>query len=140
MNMLGATRLLITLAAVSASSLGAKPQQPDNAPDTDAVIAQAQSRLLARLSDPDSATFSWPYGFRWFRDKPMALLPGRSGWVTCGYMRARNRMGGFSPELAVKIWVKRGEIHDVAVDDDAGDFPVIRMECNNLIAGGMPLR
>lgn len=55
----------------------------------------AEAAVRARLVDPDSARFEWPYGFTRGGYKPF-LQKRIFGNVTCGIVNARNRMGGYA--------------------------------------------
>lgn len=54
-----------------------------------------EAALVARLIDPESAWISWMSGYRKGGFKP--LFEGRvHGYVACGQVNARNRMGGYT--------------------------------------------
>jgi len=55
----------------------------------------AEQAVRARLVDPDSAKFSWLWGFNQGYYKPL-LLKRVHGYYGCGLVNARNRMGGYT--------------------------------------------
>ena len=83
--------LTLAGAPLHARELPPEPPQPDWA-----VAAQAAMDAMRRsFIDPDSITIEWVSGFAWGYYKP---LIGRRefGWLTCGNVNARNRMGGYA--------------------------------------------
>jgi len=55
---------------------------------------ESEIALKRNLFDPSSAQIEWQRGFGWGFYKP--LLERRLfGWVACGIMNAKNRMGGY---------------------------------------------
>lgn len=57
--------------------------------------AIAEAGIQARLIDPESARISWSAGF--FKGMFRPFLEGRYyGYVACGTVNARNRMGGYA--------------------------------------------
>lgn len=80
----------------------------------------AENYIRGRLVDPKSALFEWPNGFK----------DNNQAYVTCGYVNARNRMGGFTGRTAFIISLK-----DMAVIyydmDEGGKMGVVELGCKS---------
>lgn len=63
-------------------------------PDWAEVRAKAVTGLLSSFYDPASAQITWLSGFRWGYSKPL-IGRRRSGWIACGTVNAKNRLGGY---------------------------------------------
>ena len=82
--------------ALAVSPLQARelPPEPPR-PDWEVAAEAAMSAMRASFFDPDSITIEWVSGFAWGYYKP--LIGKRVfGWLTCGNVNARNRMGGYT--------------------------------------------
>lgn len=66
----------------------------------DPRVALVESAIRAQLKDPDSAKFSWPYGFIDGAYKPM-MGGAHVGPMICGTVNAKNGYGGYSGQYAV---------------------------------------
>lgn len=64
-------------------------------PDWPLFRRNAETALIGRLIDPDSARIEWPYGFTLGTWRPL-LARRVEGYWTCGLINARNRMGGYT--------------------------------------------
>lgn len=64
------------------------------APDWSQFTTLAEAAIRASLVDPDSAKFEWPNGYKQGFFKPF-LSRRVNGYVTCGLVNSRNRMGGY---------------------------------------------
>jgi hypothetical protein len=112
-----------------------QPSLPVATPDSDpsSGIALAEEALRARLKDPDSAKFTWPYGFRYgtFR------LGSKSaeGWITCGTVNAKNSFGGYTGSAATLTVIRDGAVIVALIDIDPR-FPLLARRCAKL---GMPV-
>lgn len=62
----------------------------------------AEATIKSTLIDPGSAQIEWPYGFTYGTWKPF-LKKRVSGYLTCGRVNARNRMGGYVGATAFVI-------------------------------------
>ena len=100
--------LTLTGAPLHARELPPEPPQPDWGAAADAIMDAMQRSFI----DPESINIEWVSGFAWGYQKP--LIGRRThGWVTCGNVNARNRMGGYvgsqgfvavyTPEGAVRL-------------------------------------
>lgn len=88
----------------------------------------AEAAVRARLIDPSSAQFEWPYGFLWGQWKP-ALQARVTGYWTCGQVNARNRMGGYVGRSAfVVVMSDEGSVKFVDIGDGK-EFDLVSMQC-----------
>lgn len=70
------------------------PPEPATHPDWADVRAKGVSALTSNLFDPGSAQITWSSGFRWGFSKP--IIGRRThGWIACGAVNAKNRLGGY---------------------------------------------
>jgi len=74
------------------------------APAIDPRIAVAENAVKDQLVDPDSARFEKIYTGR----------PGEN--FVCGWVNARNRMGGYNGFAGFYVTFKNGDVDDVNVD------------------------
>jgi hypothetical protein len=65
------------------------------APSWDRYRAIAEASIRDRMIDPESARITWMGGYFKGDHKP-ALAPRYSGYVACGTVNAKNRMGGYT--------------------------------------------
>lgn len=102
-------------------------------PDWGAMRSLAERAVRARLVDPESAKFEWPYGFRQGNWK--AILQKRvEGWVTCGTVNARNRMGGFAGSSAFVVVIDNNAVQLVDMDSSNDKFGFVSIACNKSAA------
>ena len=111
------------LILVAFALIGAAP------PDQEHVFrSAAESAVRARLIDPDSAQFEWPYGFIYGYWKPF-LQKRIDGYVTCGRVNARNRFGGYTGSSAFAVVLSEdGEVRYLEVGT-AGQFDLTEAAC-----------
>lgn len=76
-------------------------------PKFGAMRIAAETAVKERLVDPESARFEWPYGFMLGDWKPL-FQKRVEGWVTCGLVNSRNRMGGFAGRAWFAVVVEPG--------------------------------
>lgn len=97
---------------------------------SDAVVAIEQT-VRARLADPDSAQFEWPYGFA-----PGAITPPfghrHVGWITCGLLNARNRSGRYNGLSYFQVVVRDGSI-DMLNIGTGDNYDTTGPSCQQLI-------
>lgn len=116
------SRSLFFFALVCAVPTAAKapPQPPEPAthPDWRQAGEVGVNLLKANLFDPSSAQVRWVSGFRWGFMKP--LIGKRTfGWVACGNLNAKNRMGGYVGEEGFALFVAEGGGIQVAMKNQA---------------------
>lgn len=84
----------ICISPVSAFAAKSPPPEPTEHPDWSDAARRGLDALTRTLFDPTSAQVEWRSGFRWGYLKP--IIGRRShGWVACGNVNAKNRMGGY---------------------------------------------
>lgn len=88
-----ASSALLMTTAVEAKAAPTLPH-PSVEPDWSVVRQQSEAALKADLFDPGSAQITWAKGFQWGFFKPL-FDRHYYGWVGCGLMNAKNRMGGY---------------------------------------------
>lgn len=89
----------------------------------------AERAVRARMVDPSSSQFEWPYGFvngEWKR-----LFAKRvPGWITCGFVNSRNRMGGYVGRTAfVVVFDDMATMKLLDIGDSSKDFDLVGMGC-----------
>ncbi|SFP84227.1 PDZ domain-containing protein [Sphingomonas rubra] len=87
------------IALLATPALGADKDKPEHLygpePTWEQFRSLAEAGIQARLIDPESARISWSAGF--FKGMFRPFLEGRyHGYVACGTVNARNRMGGYA--------------------------------------------
>jgi hypothetical protein len=88
----------------------------------------AEAAVKARLIDPGSAQFEWPYGFIYGTWKPF-LARRVSGYWTCGRVNARNRMGGYAGSAAFVVVLDDNGVAEF-VDVAEGKYPIVETQCS----------
>lgn len=88
---------------------------PTAEPNWSEVRSYSEARLKATLIDPDSANIIWTSGFQWASVK-RPLNRRNWGWVGCGVVNSRNRMGGYAGRTAFYV------IWDGGFKEGFGDF------------------
>ena len=100
--------LLLGSMAIISTPLASKekappPAEPATHPDWADVRDKGLSALTSTLYDPTSVVVNWSTGFAWGFTKP--IIGRRSyGWVACGTLNAKNRLGGYVG--ATPFWIK----------------------------------
>ena len=101
----------------------------DAAPDWALFRRNAEAALSLKLVDPDSARFTWPFGFTYGTWKP--LLDKRiEGYWTCGLLNARNRMGGYTGSTSFVVVLDRSGSVRFADMGSSGDYDVLSIQCS----------
>lgn len=105
-------RTLICLAAFAISGYAAakappQPAEPIVHPDWKQAGEVGINLLKSSLFDPSSAQIRFVSGFRWGFIKP--IIGRRTfGWVACGNLNAKNRLGGYVSEEGFALFVAEG--------------------------------
>lgn len=86
------------------------------------------------MIDPDSTKFEWPYDFTAGALKGL-FSKRHTGWITCGLVNSRNRMGGYSGQSYFEVVIHNGLI-DMLDIGEAQDFDMVNMSCQKLIKDG----
>lgn len=106
----------------------------DNGPEP--TVAQAEQLVKARLADPYSAHFIWPYEFtpgpfKW------PLSKTKPGWFTCGKVNAKNAYGGYVGENWFFLQAKDGQEVILSLDHPGKVFMDAESTCSDLIKTGL---
>jgi len=80
-----------------------------------------EQAIRAILVDPESARFEWVHGYHKGGWKPL-FERRRFGYVTCGYVNARNRMGGYSGSSAFVVVIDNDRVVYVDMAKSVTDF------------------
>ena len=108
---------------------------PGPRPLLNAMKLAGEIAIKGRLIDPESARFEWPYD----------LIPGRikmskkgdvEGWLSCGRVNSKNRMGGYSGAVRVLIFGRQPDIF-VAEIGDPDDISYADVVCRPAIKKGL---
>lgn len=115
MRLRGALFLLLVGSSPAYSKPEPTPPAPSVAPDWSDVKLQSEAALKRSLFDPSSAQIKWVQGFTWGFYKPV-LERRIFGWVACGTINAKNRMGGYVGAQGFTVvfdgTVKRADINE----------------------------
>lgn len=90
------------------------PQEPADHPNWAEVRRHAERQWRAFLIDPDSATFEYVSGFQWGSTR-LGLRKRRYGWVACGNINAKNRLGGYTGREPFFVFID-AQTREVEVD------------------------
>lgn len=123
----------VGLLAISTSAHAAKeppPLEPTTPPDWSVVRQQVETRLLSQLVDPGSAKIAWPYGFRWGGYKPM-LQKRVHGYVTCGTVNSKNRMGGYVGASPFVVVYLDGAIRYFEIESATNKYNILASQCSS---------
>lgn len=102
-------------------------EKPLEKPDFGVWRRNAERAVRSRLVDPDSAQFQWPNGFMIGTWKPI-LGKRVSGWVTCGIVNAKNRMGGYTGASYFVVVMNSGTVSFLDMDD-GNNFKFVEASC-----------
>lgn len=104
-------------------------------PDWSRFHAIAEEGIKARLVDPDSAKFTWPWAPQKGGFKPI-LEPWVYGYYTCGTVNSRNRMGGYNGSRTFIVAVKYDRVIYVDFGGDNG-FGLVDDTCKKALQQGV---
>lgn len=97
----------------------------------------AEAAIKADLFDPSSAQIEWPYGFTMGTWKPF-LKKRVTGYLTCGRVNAKNRMGGYVGSTAFVVVVEHS---GSVIFKDIGDgsaYDLVEGSCQKSASGFPP--
>lgn len=104
----------LVFASAAQAKEKAPPPPPSAQPDFAKVRQTVEASLKANLYDPSSAQIVWTNGFQWGYAKP--IIGKRTwGWIACGTLNAKNRMGGYVGASA--FWVRSDANGTISWDD-----------------------
>jgi len=99
--------LLLATSSASFAADKAPVAEPTEHPVWSEVRAQGEELLVENLVDPESARIKWTKGFFWssYKSGNLGLLNKRKwGWIACGTLNSKNRLGGYAgPEKVIMV-------------------------------------
>ena len=96
------------LMATQASAAIAPVEEPTAKPDFTSAWQTAEEGIKADLYDPEGARIKWKSGFYWtsWKQGNLGMLNKRRwGWVSCGTINGKNRLGGYAGEKEIAVTV-----------------------------------
>ncbi|KQN12025.1 hypothetical protein ASE79_08380 [Sphingomonas sp. Leaf28] len=112
---------------------GGRPAPIAPAPNFGEWRHNAETALRQRLIDPSSAQFTWPFGFVNGYWKPL-LQKRITGWVTCGQVNAKNRMGGFTGSTTFVVVINDGRTTFTDMDSGTNRYGLVAAGCEKFSA------
>jgi hypothetical protein len=108
---------------------------PGPRPSWDEAIRIGNRAILERMIDPGSTLIAWPFTF--FGGELGGGLFGKAhqGWITCGIVNAKNRMGGYSGPVPFLIVIRDGQAISLDIGSPDGVDPATP-SCKEMIAKG----
>jgi hypothetical protein len=90
---------------------GEKAPPPAMTPEPNGaeMISRGEESLRSALLDPEGARIKWdtkPYWTKWKEGGAGMFNKTRWGWVVCGRMNAKTRLGGYTGEERVFIYLR----------------------------------
>lgn len=110
-------RFLALLLLLAAPALAKDAPDYGPAPDPAVGVAMVEAAIKAKLKDPYSAQFDWPYGFTAGSYRPI-YARRQHGWITCGTVNARNSYGGYIGRRTIIGLIKNGALVFADIDDN----------------------
>lgn len=86
--------ILSSAPALSKEPKNLPPPEPAEQPDWAVIREQGEAQLKNALFDPGSAQIQYASGFQWGYMKPI-IGKRKHGWIACGSVNAKNRLGGY---------------------------------------------
>ncbi|WP_197917983.1 hypothetical protein [Thiosulfatihalobacter marinus] len=83
-------------------------------PLSSSLYAKAQAAVKKDLLDPESANFKDPYAAQFTASRGEAT---KSGVIVCGYVNAKNRMGGYVGYTPYGVIFQNGKVVSKDVSD-----------------------
>lgn len=103
-------------------------------PEWEQYRSIAEADIARRLVDPESARITWLGRYHKGGWKP--FLQGRvAGYVACGTVNGRNRMGGYAGAVSFVTVIDYGRVIFAELDTRAGGM--IAESCNKALAAGL---
>jgi hypothetical protein len=125
--------------ASSKTDQGAQPSSILSAGRLDIALFRrnAEAAIKSGLIDPASAQIEWPYGFTQGTWKPF-LRKRVSGYLTCGRVNAKNRMGGYVGSTAfVVVLDASGNVLFKDIGDGSA-YDLVEGSCQKSVGGFPP--
>ncbi|UZK67334.1 PDZ domain-containing protein [Sphingomonas sp. M1-B02] len=138
--MTGTLRTAVTASALLLGAYSSNAQAQDEshkhgpAPAWETFRQQGEAAITARLIDPESARINWLGGYMKGGFKP--FLEGRvRGYVACGTVNARNRMGGYTGASTFVVVIDYDRVIYSEIDKRAGGM--ISEQCGSALRSGL---
>ena len=128
---LAAVATLVVPVAVHAAPTAPTAAEIGPAPSFADAVRIGEAELRNRLIDPDSAHIEWPYNFIGGSLKSM-FSKRRSGFFTCGFVNAKNRMGGFTGKSWFLIMENAGTVTELDIGE-ADEIDAATISCNDFV-------
>jgi hypothetical protein len=131
------------VAALAITSPAAAKKKPEIIPDYGPAPNWARYRELGEaairesLIDPDSAKFEWPYGYAPSRWTQFLHKRPYYGYITCGMVNSRNRMGGYVGATRFVVVIKFDVVLYAALGGPAGSDGMVDWGCAEAIRKGV---
>jgi hypothetical protein len=129
-------QLIFALPAILLLAAADKEAAPDPGPDPtwERAVPLAEAAIKSRLIDPSSAQIEWPYTFSSGTLKAL-LGKRRAGWMTCGWVNAKNRMGGYTGKAWFFVMINNGVVTEIAIGT-ADEADVASVYCQDFLKQG----
>lgn len=108
---------------------------PGPAPSFEQGVALGEAAIKDSLIEPSSGQFEWPYAFTALTTKPL-FSKAQTGWFTCGFVNARNRMGGFTGRSWFWLMIKNNAILELEIGT-SGEIDEASVRCANAVKNGL---
>lgn len=118
------------------------PAEPAEHPNWGQTANRGVEMVKSTLIDPGSAQVTWSSGFQWGYIKPI-IGRRKFGWIACGSINAKNRMGGYAGAEGYLVFVDvNGTITATLLSEwlstcDGGPFVAVQPE---LLGSAPPLQ
>lgn len=133
MRVLGFFIAIATIATATVLPASAQSPLAAEAPNFRDWRLAAELAIRGRLVDPASAQFTWPRGFVKGFWKP-ALQKRITGWVSCGEVNAKNRMGGFIGYTPFVVVMNDGVVSFLDMDSTGSRYGSASIGCQKAVA------
>ena len=111
---------------------GGEKMWEDMQPNFGEFRSKAENQIKKKLIDPASASIEWPYEFTYGSWKPF-LSSRIEGYLSCGLVNAKNRMGGFTGRTYfVAIVGSDGVVKHTGIGTN-DDIDIVSTQCEGVI-------
>lgn len=129
---------LAVAALLAAGTVTAKESRPPHVygptPDWQAFRERGERGVFSRLIDPDSAKIMWLGGYHKGGFQPF-LQRKVEGYVGCGLVNARNRMGGYTGDRAFVVVIDNDLL--LYSEIDSSENGTVARQCLTALQGGL---
>jgi len=116
---------------------GGESMWEDMQPNFQEFRSKAENQIKKRLIDPASASIEWPYEFTYGSWKPF-LSSRIEGYLSCGLVNAKNRMGGFTGRTYfVAIVGTDGAVKHTGIGT-SDDIDIVSAQCEGVLPQLIP--